>query len=171
MLCFFEQDYVGKEMAMSLTTAQRLGCWQRNISHMYICYYELLLIPNSRDFLAFLMPLFLNCAVQSLLYCHYKPFVLPLQAFCSPTTKHLQCHYKAVVAGLQVACSASPCQKAHRRGCHSYGRSQCMCALAIANDSLLTICKLALILASRNRLHRQYKHFPLLRMKPLRINA
>ena len=116
ILCFFEQDYVGKKMAMSLTTAQRLSCWQRSISHLYICYYKLLLIPNSHNFLAFLTPLLLNCAVQSRLYCHYKPFVLPLQAFCSPTTKHLQCRYKAVVARLQVACSVSPCQKAHRKG-------------------------------------------------------
>lgn len=151
-------------MTMSLTTAQRLGCWQRNISHMYICYYELLLIPNSRDFLAFLMPLFLNCAVQSRLYCHYKPFVAPLQSTCSVATKQLQPGYKWLVA-LHLA------KRPIARGCHSYGRSQCMCALSIANDSLLTIYNLALILASRNRLHRQDKHFSLLRMKPLRINA
>ena len=103
MLCFFEQDYVGKKMAMSLTTAQRLSCWQRSISHMYICYYMLLLIPNSRDFLAFLMPLFLNCvvinrSVQGRLYCHYKPFVAPLQSTCSVTTKQLQPGYKWLVA-------------------------------------------------------------------------
>lgn len=171
MLCFFEQDYVGKETAMSLTTAQRLGCWQLNISHMYICYYKLLLIPNSRDFLAFLAHYFsiapykaVCTATTSRLYGHYKPFVAPLQSTCSVTTKQLQPDYKWLVVFRLT-------KKPIARGCHSYGRSQCVCALAIANDSLLTICKLALILASRNRLHRQYKHFPLLGVNPLRINA
>ncbi len=46
-------------------------------------------------------------AATSLLFCHYKPFVLPLQTFCSAATNRLFCHYKLFVLSLQAVCIAT----------------------------------------------------------------
>ena len=56
----------------------------------------------------FVLPLQTFCsAAISRLFCCYKPFVLSLQTFCSAATNLLFCRYKPFVLPLQASCTAA----------------------------------------------------------------